>query len=47
MVLENWVTVIHTEAEKKIEIEEKSKKLSIFLSYHNTKEIFRYSPGEL
>ena len=38
MVLETWGTVPHTVAEKKIEIEAKSKKLSTFLLFHNTRE---------
>ena len=38
MVLETWVPGTHTVAEKKIEIEAKSKKLSTFLLFHNTRE---------
>ena len=40
MVLETWGTVPHTSAEKKIEIEAKSKKLSTFPSFHNSREIY-------
>jgi hypothetical protein len=40
MVLKTWGTVPHTSAEKKIEIEAKSKKLSTFLSFHNTSDLW-------
>ena len=45
MVLETWGTVPHTVAEKKIEIEAKSKKLSTFLSFHNTSDLAEYFGG--
>jgi hypothetical protein len=45
MVLETWVPGTHTSAEKKIEIEAKSKKLSTFPSFHNSRETYWYSPG--
>ena len=47
MVLETWGTVPHTSAEKKIEIEAKSKKLSTFLSFHNTSDLAEYFGGKL
>ena len=46
MVLETWGTVPHTSAEKKIEIEAKSKKLSTFSSFHNTSDLAGYLYGE-
>ena len=45
--LETWGTVPHTVAEKKIEIEAKSKKLSTFLSFHNTSDLAEYFGGKL
>ena len=47
MVLETWGPGPHTVAEKKIEIEEKSKKLSTFLLFHNTRENLLYFPGDV
>jgi hypothetical protein len=47
MVLETWVPGTHTSAEKKIEIEEKSKKLSTFSSFHNTSYLAGYLYGKL
>ena len=47
MVLETWVPGTHTTAEKKIEIEAKSKKLSTFLSFHNTSDLAEYFGGKL
>ena len=42
-----WGNVPHTSAEKKIEIEAKSKKLSTFLSFHNTSDLAEYFGGKL
>lgn len=47
MVLETWVPGTHTVAEKKIEIEAKSKKLSTFLLFHNTGENLMVFSGSL
>ena len=47
MVLETWGTVPHTSAEKKIEIEAKSKKLSTLSSFHNTSDLAGYLYGKL